>query len=114
MAQGTPLSGAGSVHPGRMTVGQHLPYTGREVELFSRPGYFYPSGYLPNTPAGFFRGLAQSFINPGFGMKANVGPLSTFTRHQHKQGSALFFNSGSVLQVSSYAWVQEHVVGSLF
>lgn len=71
MAQGTQLSGAGSVHPGRMTVGQHLPYTGREVETFSRLGYFYPPGYLPNTPRGFLPGLAKSLTNPGYGMKAN-------------------------------------------
>ena len=72
MVPSTPPSGAGPVHPGRMTVGQHLPYTGREVEIFSRNGYFYPPGYLPNTVIGGVRGFANTLTDPGFGMKANV------------------------------------------
>ncbi|CDI85591.1 hypothetical protein, conserved [Eimeria praecox] len=66
---GTPPASAADVHPGRINVGQHLPYTGREVEIFSRYGYFYPPGYLPNTTYGGVRGFANSLTRTQFGMK---------------------------------------------
>ncbi|CDJ29178.1 uncharacterized protein EMH_0047530 [Eimeria mitis] len=64
-----PPASAADVHPGRINVGQHLPYTGREVEIFSRYGYFYPPGYLPNTTYAGFRGLATQLTSTQFGMK---------------------------------------------
>ncbi|XP_026190233.1 uncharacterized protein LOC113146599 [Cyclospora cayetanensis] len=66
---GTAPTAAASVHPGRINVGQHLPYTGREVEIFSRYGYFYPPGYLPNTTVGGFRGFARTLTTSDFAMK---------------------------------------------
>lgn len=69
---GSPPATAADVHPGRINVGQHLPYTGREVEIFSRYGYFYPPGYLPNTPYNGFRGFATTLTRTQFGMKPNV------------------------------------------
>ncbi|CDJ59178.1 hypothetical protein, conserved [Eimeria maxima] len=68
---GSPPATAADVHPGRINVGQHLPYTGREVEIFSRYGYFYPPGYLPNTPYNGFRGFATTLTRTQFGMKPN-------------------------------------------
>ncbi|CDJ46072.1 hypothetical protein, conserved [Eimeria brunetti] len=66
---GTSPASPASVHPGRINVGQHLPYTGREVEIFSRYGYFYPPGYLPNTKYNGFRGFASALTTTQFGMK---------------------------------------------
>ncbi|PHJ15888.1 hypothetical protein CSUI_010301 [Cystoisospora suis] len=42
------LEKSASVHPARLTVGTHLPYTGRETHIFSRYGYFTPPGYHYN------------------------------------------------------------------